>query len=225
MAHDNYHALVVSDHSTFQTGRPLFSSGKASRTGVDDLYDFITFLAVAQKLEIDILPITWQSTQEMIGLGGTSQINQSLINVRTSFAFKCVGDRYKLDKPMHSIYQSIISEVIALRVPSIQRHSNILELQGICWDIPLSEDSETEAGEGNPSSQYKVWPVLVFEKSEFGDLHNFSMLPVGRDLGFNERLQLCEDIGTAVADMHSKRKLPGVFPYYRLTLFTRLHPW
>jgi hypothetical protein len=225
MAHDNYHALVVSDHSTFQTGRPLFSSGKASRTGVDDLYDFITFLAVAQKLEIDILPITWQSTREMIGLGGTSQINQSSINVRTSFAFKCVGDRHKLDKPMHSIYQSIISEVIALRVPSIQRHSNILELQGICWDIPLSEDSETEAGEGNPSSQYKVWPVLVFEKSEFGDLLEFAMLPVGRDLGFNERLQLCEDIGTAVADMHSKRKLPGVFPYYRLTLFTRLHPW
>ena len=209
MAYDNYHSLRVSDHSTFETGRPLFSGGKASRRNADELYGFIVFLAVAQKLEIEFLPITWQSTRQLIGHGGTSQINQALINLQTRFAFKRVADRHKLDKPEHSIYQSLISEVIALRCPSLQRHPNILELQGICWDIPLrKEDSETEAAESTLSSQDKVWPVLVFEKSEFGDLYHFTTLPVGRDLGFNERLKLCEDIGTAVADMHSKRKIP-----------------
>ena len=70
----------------------------------------------------------------------------------------------------------------------LREHPNIVELQGICWDVPADDE---------------VWPVLVFEKTQFGDLYNFLRVPVGRDLSITERLKLCVDVGTAIIDMHS----------------------
>lgn len=149
-------------------------------------YDFISLLAIAQKLEIDLLAITWQSTREVIGIGGTAKINQALVNLQTSFAFKRIKEEDKAKPEL--IFREVINEMIVLSHPAIQRHPNIVELQGLCWDIP-SDD--------------KVWPVLVLEKSHFGDLYEFLRLPVGRDLSTNERLELCLNIGIAIADMHS----------------------
>jgi hypothetical protein len=150
--------------------------------------DFITFLAVAQKLDISLLPITWQSARGLAGLGGTAKINQALIDIQTTLAFKCVKDIDKHDDNAAQIFRMLINEIVALSDPSIRKHPNILELQGICWDIP---------------SDNEVWPVLVFEKSHFGDLRHFATLPVWMDLTMGERLKLCIDIGTAIADMHS----------------------
>jgi len=118
------------------------------------------------------------------------------MNLETSFAFKRVWrkDQAATSAASEAIFDSIIREMMILRHPSIQQHPNIVELQGICWDIPYDE---------------KVWPVLVFEKSQYGDLYEFAKRDVGRQLAFSERLRLCLDIGTAVADMHSHRIIHG----------------
>lgn len=74
-----------------------------------------------------------------------------------------------------------------------------MELQGICWDV-------TSDGKGDD----KVWPVLVFKKTQYADLYNFVMLPVGRELCFTERLKLCIDVSTAIWDMHSNGRLSKI---------------
>jgi len=171
------------------------ASIQSTQVTTNDLYNLITFLGVIQKLQIEILPITWQAAWQAIGGGATGKINEALVDLHTSFAFKCVSDRQKENEPESKIIQALINEVIVLGHPSIRKHSNIVELQGICWDVAF--DSK-----GNN----KVWPVLVFEKSQYGDLYDFAMLPVGRELRFMERLKLCIDVSIAISDMHFNSK-------------------
>jgi len=203
--------MLVNGCSTFDKPR-LFSSTFPVPEKVATSYNFITFLAAAQKLQIPFLPITWQPKRQLLGTGGTSQINQALVNVQTSFAFKRVADSDKLDKPEKEIFQRLITEIMVLRHPVVQGHSNILELQGICWDIsPRVHKHDT------PDSEM-VWPVLVFEKSHFGDLYNFARLPIGRELGFEKRLKICMDIGSAIVHMQSNCKCPTAYSEAPLTM-------
>lgn len=148
--------------------------------------DLITFLAVAQKVQVDILPITWQSARGIIGVGATSTIYEALINSQTSFAFKCIEDQLRRKSWKTSNFQTLINEVTILS--QLRGHPNIVELQGICWDVTADDE---------------VLPVLVFEKAPFGDLYSFLKRPVGRDLSILKRLSLSVDIGTAVIHMHS----------------------
>jgi hypothetical protein len=197
--------MSTNNCSTFDQPRPISTSA----TGLQQLAslpcDFLTFLAVAQNLKLDFLPITWQAAMQPVGIGGTSQVNQAPIDVQTSFVFKRVGEEQKWKETEERIFQVLISEITVLCHPSVRAHPNIAELQGVCWDIP---NKETDRVERVIVPQYdnKVWPVLVFEKSHFGDLHHFATQSVGRALGIEERMELCLDIGTAVADMHLNRK-------------------
>ncbi|KAH7357598.1 hypothetical protein BKA66DRAFT_552783 [Pyrenochaeta sp. MPI-SDFR-AT-0127] len=161
-------------------------------------YDLVTFLGVIQKLQIDILSITWQAARQPIGAGATGRINEALINLHTSFAFKCVSDRQREETAEGRIIRALISEVMVLGDPLIQRHPNIVALQGVCWDVTTDEHGED-----------RVWPVLVFEKSQYGDLYHFTTLPVGRELSFAERLKLCVEVGIAISDMHINKMLHG----------------
>jgi hypothetical protein len=196
--------MPVNDCSTFDKPR-LFSSTFPVPEKVATSCNFITFLAAAQKLQIRFLPITWQPKRQLLGRGGTSQINQALMNPQTGFAFKRVADSDKLGKPEKEIFQRLINEITVLRHPAVQEHSNILELQGICWDISARVHKHD-----TPNNE-KVWPVLVFEKSHFGDLYHFARLPIGRELGIEERLKICMDIGSAIAHMQSNCKCPMAF--------------
>jgi hypothetical protein len=196
--------MLVNDHDTFN--RPhLFSSSFPVPEKLTASCNFITFLAVAQKLQIPFLPITWQAKRLLAGRGGTSQINQAQINLETSFAFKRVGDVEKLDKPEKEIFRHLINEIAMLRHPAIRDHPTILELQGICWDPPKKSRNDTEVTPPHRSNSDKVWPVLVFEKSQFGDLYHFATLQIGRELGISERLKICLDIGSAITHMQSNR--------------------
>lgn len=181
--------------STFEFRHTFGSDSTAPGDHVP--YDLITVLAVAQKLEIEILALTWQSARERVGSGGTSQISQMLVNGQTSLVFKRVADKSKLYEPEDRIFRSVINEMTALRHPSIRDHPNVAELQGLCWDVPLAEDMDHD------ETTTKAWPVLVFEKSPYGDLSSFASVPLGQALSFDERLDLCLDVGRAVADMHS----------------------
>jgi hypothetical protein len=110
-----------------------------------------------------------------------------MANRRVSLAFKRLNVE-QLSKDKLS-YRPLSTELAILGHPVICGHPNILELQGVCWDI-------TKGGE--------IWPVLVFPKSTLGDLAAFMrhhMRPT-----FNQKLELCADIGTAVAAFHSSGK-------------------
>ncbi|KAF3000786.1 hypothetical protein E8E13_005545 [Curvularia kusanoi] len=96
----------------------------------------------------------------------------------------------KSRRPEDDILRAFSKEIIAFSHPAVKRHRNVLDLEGICWDI------ETE-DEGN-----KIWPVLMFEKSQYGDLTTFLARPTGRELSADEKLSLCLDIAWAVSDMH-----------------------
>ena len=182
---------MFSNSDSFFKPRKLSDTSIESTQVANALYDFITFLAVVQRLRIEVLPITWQAARLPIGIGATGQVNEALISLHTSFAFKCVSERQKERVATESIIQTLLNEIVVLGHESIQSHPNIVQLQGICWDV-ASDD------EGND----KIWPVLVFEKAQYGDLYNFATLPIGKELCFAERLKICMDIGTAIWDMH-----------------------
>jgi len=149
-------------------------------------YGFIAVLGLAQRLKIDLLPITWQAPLGCIGRGGQSEINQALVNVQTSFAFKRFN-RTKCDP-----FKEAVQEIVVLSHPVVQDHPHIVKLLGICWDIP--EDD-------------KVWPVLVFEKTHLGDLYHFARSSKGKNLSLEEKLRICVDVGIAIRDMHQNSRI------------------
>jgi hypothetical protein len=144
-------------------------------------YGFIAVLGLAQRLKIDLLPITWQV---LLGLVGKSRatVNQALVNIQTSFAFKRYDHAGQSD-PLRETVQ----EMMILGHPLVQEHPHIVQLVGICWDIPQDD---------------QVWPVLVFEKTHLGDLYHFARSSTGKDLSFEDKLKICADVGIAIRDMH-----------------------
>jgi len=154
--------------------------------------DFISFLAIAQKLEIDLLSVTWQPALESIGEGATAEIRQSLISLQTSFAFKRIRPSTSSQEAKRRAFQALVTEISILGLPEIRRHPNIVRIEGICWDVLKEEEEEDVV----------VWPVLVFEKSQYGDLDQFMRAAEGRATNLEDRLQLCSGIASAVAEMH-----------------------
>ena len=149
-------------------------------------YDLIDTLALAQRLGVYFLPIAWQAPYRPLGRGGQAAINQALVNLQTSLAFKSFGLGAQGSK---SAMQELINEMVVLSLPGVNAHPHIVQLQGICWEV---------------SPQGQVSPVLVFEKANLGNLESFVESAGGDSaLSLEDRLNLCGDIGIAVRDMHS----------------------
>ncbi|KAH7080740.1 kinase-like domain-containing protein [Paraphoma chrysanthemicola] len=185
--------MSIDDSYGFSQPRYLSNEAYMPAQEPDTLpYSLINFIAVAQRLKLSFLRITWQAARHGLGTGATGSIREALINLHTSFAFKCVSDRQKEKQSEDWIMRSFINEVIAHSHPSIERHPRVAHLEGVCWDVATDEQGEDH-----------VWPVLVFVKSQYGDLANFMTLPAGRELGLKERVSLCLDLGWAVSDMHA----------------------
>jgi Protein tyrosine and serine/threonine kinase len=141
----------------------------------------IDFLSVAQRRNIDFLPIAWEPALQQLGQGGSAVVSQSLINLQTSFAFK---------RPLrHKTYHVLMSEILVLQRKPIATHPNLPRLQGICWDR-----------ESDPSH---VTSVLVFPKADFGDLHSYMNTQEGMKLSFESKLRLCIDIAKAIGTLHA----------------------
>jgi hypothetical protein len=150
--------------------------------------DLLAVLAACQIFEIDLLPIRWQPGQDDIGLGGEARISQSVVNARTSFAFK----RVRTDRWLGGqfSFKNLLSEIHILGNKSIRNHSNIAKLLGVCWET-IEDKIDT------------VLPVLVYEKSIYGDLARFLETPIGQALDFNERWSICKQILAGVTQLHS----------------------
>lgn len=181
----------------------------ATTTKADLRFDLTTFLGVAQQYDIDFLPITWQPALDQIGEGATAEIRQNPMNLQTSFAFKrpLFMSSFDIDEFESRILPSLIAEISILGSPTIRRHSNIIHLEGICWEV-LSQGQNVSRKEPNLKSEGGIVPVLIFEKTEHGDLHRFMAHGAGGQLSFLERLRLCSEIAKAVAEMYSHRMLP-----------------
>ena len=176
--------------STLLNYKFLSESALTSAESQPDDLDMIRFLAVVDALNINILPITWQTAREPIGWGATSQVTEAQATVRTSFAFKRASEEQK-QVGLPKVLRAMMNEIIVLSHPSVRMHPSVVELQGICWDV---------------QSVYDVWPVIVFEKSHFGNLYDFATMPAGRALSLAQRLDLCVEIGSAVISMHANSK-------------------
>lgn len=165
---------------------------------VESHQDLVCFLSVIRNFSVDLLPITWQPALDSLGSGGTATIQQSLVNSQMSLAFKRI-DVAEWTRPRDELraYQVLISEVQVLRHPALRGHPNIINLEGVCWEIKTGTES--------------VWPVLVFEKTEFGDLQHFMNSSKGKGLSFQTKLGLCVDVASAIMRMHSCR-MPSPSP-------------
>ena len=159
-------------------------SASTSRTNRVVQSDLIAFLSIVQQYNVDYLPITWQPTLSTLGAGGSGTISQSTFISEKPLAFKRFHDSENPD----GVFLSMMSEVLILSQPPIQNHPNIVDLEGICWEI-------------KPSTE-KAVPVLVFEKASW-DLQQFMKVREGMDMVFEDRLKICADIGGAITALHA----------------------
>jgi hypothetical protein len=155
-------------------------------------YDFLDFLGVAQSLKLDLLPFTWQPGLDTFAEGGTAEIRQALVNVRLTFAFKHLKRPRSSTEEVRNL-RALIAEISVLGHPVIQRHPNIATIAGVSWDV-------VAGGE-------KVWPVLVFEKTQHGDLSRFMTFGPGKELDIKDRLDLLFDVGFAIRTLHGTGKI------------------
>lgn len=172
------------------SGKCFQSATLASAIATNTSYDFLTFLGIAQTLNLEFLPISWDTGQATIGQGGTAEINQSSVNLETAFAFKRLTsvDADSSEAKKTARLKALVAEIFVLGHKSVRGHPNITRLEGICWDIEPERET--------------VWPVLVFEKTEHGDLGTFMKHSAGRDMDLRNRLKLCTGIATAISHMH-----------------------
>ena len=173
-------------------------------------FDLISFLSAVQNCAVDILSLTWREAENPLGRGGTAVVNQALVNLETSFAFKRTvklrvpqvstanlddasvseKDRAMVEyKSQELVYRALISELLILRHPSIRHCRNIVNIQAICWEID--------------EKSYKPWPVLIFPKSDFGDLRRFLKSDRGIQMTNMERLKLCSEVAEGLAVLHA----------------------
>ncbi|KAF8534369.1 hypothetical protein BDD12DRAFT_896064 [Trichophaea hybrida] len=170
----------------------IFSHYAASTICANDNIqsDLIAFLSVVQRGKVDFLPIMWQPALGTVSRGGSGTIYQSAFNHDLSLAFKqyhgsCNDDGYFL---------AMISEVLILSQPTIAKHPNIINLEGVCWEIK----SETN----------EAVPVLVFEKAAW-DLKQFINTEESMNLSIDDRLKICSDIGNALLTLHAYNVVHG----------------
>lgn len=173
-----------------KAGRELQSASCEIDSCEDICSLFLRLLAAAQALDVDFLPLTWHPELDVIGEGATAEVRQRRVNRQKSFAFKRPKPHSR-DRNI-DILLALVSEVTILGNPSIKHHSNVLGIEGLCWDV--TGENET------------VWPVLVFEKADMGDLKTFISSANGGFLNFQERLNICLEVGLAVRDMHALSK-------------------
>ena len=150
-------------------------------------YNLLDFLGVAQHRQVNFLPIQWQPGMKKAGKGGTAKIHQGVANIEMTFAFKQMKRTYSpLEKALY--LSALIAETSILGHSEIKRHSNVVKIEGVCWDV--------DPGDGT------VWPVLVFEKAPHGDMNDFMTSDMGRELDIEKRLSLLTDVALAVRDLH-----------------------
>ena len=207
--------------STYQYSDCGSMSAAAVPQKLSEYCDFITFLVIAQSLQIDFLPITWQHGLRNIGEGATGEIREALLDKNTSFAFKrrLFKKSFSFEEFKGQNLPTLVAETSILHTPSICSCPNIIDLVGVCWEVFYEDEFALSRDEPVDFSKAAVIPVLVFQKSKFGDLHTFMMHGAGKTLSFDERLHLCIGVAEAISRMHAH----GMCHLCKLTWLTMIY--
>jgi len=154
-------------------------------------YDLLTFISLAAKFGVDFVALTWQPALERLGQGASSTVQQGQVDVNVNLAFKRaitdLGDYAGSENPNAMRFKTVIFELVALEL--LRHHPNVVDLLGVTWET----DAETK----------EVWPVLLTERSTYGNMATFLESEEGRTLSCEERLKLLEDIARACLAMHT----------------------
>lgn len=165
----------------------MFSSAISEEFALADRsIDLVDFLSIAQQCKVDFLPITWHEGLEPFDAGGSSNLSQSIVDVKTNFAFKRFIKRHN---GRSSDLRDVASEILTLQNEVIKSHPNFVNLVGVCWEFEPKTDSFN--------------PDLVFPKAPLGNLRTFLNGPPSREIPFMTRLALCVDIMKAIAVLHN----------------------
>lgn len=185
---------MSSDHQlpTLQRGDFTFCSANSfvgedsSRARHEE--SLISFLAAIQRLQIDILPITWTPGLDELGRGLSSTVNQAVITAQSGFAFKRVG-RFQR-------YKTLVLEATITCLPQIRNHFHINKPYGICWGLEADETSEYPG----------LSPILVYPKTPFGTLKDYLDDEEAGRHSLRDRLSFGYDIAEALSVLHDSRR-------------------
>ncbi|KAF3937845.1 Phytochrome [Dactylella cylindrospora] len=181
-------SLGESEGSLYQTYSDCYNSANLLKNSETELHsDFISLLSAFQENDVDIIPTTWQPGFGLLGRGGQGTVNQSQISLRHSFGFK----RIRETESGSPSFAGQITEITVLCAEGIRDNPHIINIEGICWEVSSKPD--------------RVLPVFIFEKSDAGDLVQFLESAQGQQgLTFQDRLQLCIEIGLALVSLHDR---------------------
>lgn len=90
------------------------------------------FLAIVQRLEIELFSLSCRSFILLVREGGTNQISQGCVNLEADVASMPVSEVNKLRLHDDETYRRLISELLVLEQEGIRNHRLTLELQGLC---------------------------------------------------------------------------------------------
>lgn len=93
---------------------------------------------------------------------------------------------YIRQEPM---YKALISELRILCHPNVRQCPNIVQMQAICWEIY--------------GASHEICPVLIFPKSDFGDLRHFMQSAYAKGTYAMDSIELCADVARALAVLHA----------------------
>lgn len=172
----------------------LLSASPVSPTREYSHCSFIDALGLAQRLNVKLIPMMWHARLGLVGRGGQAKVNRARVNQLISFAFKRFSRRHGVTDS----FQEIVREMSLLAHPAVRRHKHIVKLEGICCEV---------------MHEREVWPVLMFQNSECGDLDDFIRSERGSAISLEERLDLCGGVAIAIRDMHMNSK-PDVLQHF-----------
>lgn len=166
--------------------------------------DIIDCIALAQNLNVDLLPLVWRdpvnrhsarTQQSIIGSGGTSQVLDQNFNLERHLAFKrpIIANSISGEHEESRSLRVVMNEISVLGHPFVRSHPNIVRLQGIFWDITTQNNT--------------VLPVLALEKADHGDLRSYAQSRISK-----LSPQILAGIACAIHDMH----VHGTFPNFPL---------
>jgi serine/threonine protein kinase len=179
-----------------RAGKVVQCSASTDANNRDFHFDLLSFISIAEKLDVDFVQTTWQPALEMLGKGATSMVQQAQMDAKFGLAFKrsmAWSEEDFADTKQQEVarYKALIYELIALAV--LSKHPNVIDLLGITWEI----DAETE----------QVWPVLLTERSIYGTMADFLPSEIGTNLDCRGKLKLCADIARACQTLHKLGEL------------------
>lgn len=161
-------------------------------------WNLISFVGAAQLLAVDFLPITWHSALTEAGRGGTATLRERLINSTLSLLFKRVHpqhfQQYGTDATS-KVYETLAAEISTARHADVVKSAHLAHLEGISWDV---------------ESDGTVWPVLVYEKAEYGSVRTtMEKRQNEAPLDIHAKLRICEHVANGLATLHNAGTHPG----------------